>query len=226
MLLLLLLLLTCDAWQWLTLNLTSYTPRTAWGIVFLLDGFLILRKSTFQTSYGSRDYNIPLLQWLELGCPVVSLHQQTCSFCVLSAEDIFTGKMIRMCGIWKSWCLKSLKQLSWLITGTWIYSVDMWGLLIRFYLCNSAKVQPIRYFLRVFSSWYPDEDVSWKLLKLIAMTVHWPVLATVQLFCSSGGYTVDSAVILSPILSFGNIYVPKVPKLDFLCRINPGKQQF
>lgn len=52
------------------------------------------------------------------------------------------------------------------------------------------------------------------------MTVHLPIFATVQVFCSSGGYAVDVAVILSPILSLGNIYVPQVQKLDFLCGIN------
>jgi len=59
------------------------------------------------------------------------------------------------------------------------------------------------------------------------MTVHLPVLATVWLFCSSGGYTVDIAVILSPVLSIGNACVPKAWKLDFLYRIKAaGKQQF
>lgn len=65
-----------------------------------------------------------------------------------------------------------------------------------------------------------NQALSWKLLKLIVTTVHLPVLATLWLFCSSGGYTVDIAVILSPILSLGNTYVPKVQKLGFLCRIN------
>lgn len=118
--------------------------------------------------------------------------------------------MIRTCGIWKSWYLKSLEQLSWQGHEFTEYTCeDYWHIFICVpqQRCSPSDI----------SASYLSVN---QLLKLIVMTVDLPVLANAQLFCSSGGYAVDIAVRLSPILSLGSMYAPEVKKSNFLCRIN------
>lgn len=124
--------ITYHAWQWLRLNLTSCTPGTAWGIVFLLDSFLILRKKPF-SNISPRRLQPSSGSVTGTGMSSCLLTSAKVLVCALYNLLKITVKIIRMCGTWKSRYLKLLKQLLWLITGTWIYRVGTWGLLVRLY---------------------------------------------------------------------------------------------